>query len=100
MTKVIISSTIKVVARVKKPVGSQGFHPCPGSNPLITVLIPFTNLNVNFAIGVLVRSIVSSLTDTATGLPLLSIQVIISIHKSIHPYIHQSTNSFIHSSIH
>ena len=64
--------------------------------------IPFTNLNINFAIGVLARSLVSCLTDTATGLPLLSIQVILPIQSSlqsiIHPFIHPSIHPSIHSS--
>ena len=94
---------IEVVARVKKP-RNQSCQPCTATSPLITILIPFSNLNINFAIGVLVRSLVSSLTDTGTGLPLLSIQVIPaiqwSIHPSIHPYIHQYINTSTHPSIH
>ena len=45
------------------------------SRSIIVILIPFSNLNRTFAMGILFRSIIGLLVTTSMGIPTLSLQV-------------------------
>ena len=63
----------EVVAKTRK----KAVQPIPAGvvpKPLISNLIPFTSLNLTFAVGILVRILVTGLIPTVSGLPFISIQ--------------------------
>ena len=64
----------QVVARINKP-SSSSVSPCTISQSIIVILVPFSNLNRTFAMGILFRSIIGLLTTTSMGIPTLSLQV-------------------------
>ena len=56
--------------------GSSSISPCLISpQSIIVILVPFSNLNRTFAMGILFRSVVGLLTTTSMGIPTLSLQV-------------------------
>ena len=65
----------QVVARICKPSTSASNSSCAISQSIIVILIPFSNLNRTFAMGILFRSIFGLLTPTSMGIPTLSLQV-------------------------
>ena len=70
---------IQVVARMKKPSSTtsngSSASPCVISQSIIVILVPFSNLNRTFAMGILFRSVIGLLTTTSMGIPTLSLQV-------------------------
>ena len=49
--------------------------PCVISQSIIVILVPFSNLNRTFAMGILFRCVIGLLTTTSMGIPTLSLQV-------------------------
>ena len=80
---------IQVVARMKKPSSTtsngSSASPCVISQSIIVILVPFSNLNRTFAMGILFRSVIGLLTTTSMGIPTLSLQVnqILTVERSL-----------------
>ena len=53
----------------------SSINPCVISQSVIVILVPFSNLNGTFAMGILFRSVIGLLTTTSMGIPTLSLQV-------------------------
>ena len=53
----------------------SSINPCVISQSVIIILVPFSNLNGTFAMGILFRTVIGFLTTTSLGIPTISLQV-------------------------
>ena len=61
---------------MKKPSSAtSNSSQCVFSQSIIVILVPFSNLNRTFAMGILFRSVFGLLDTTSMGIPTLSLQV-------------------------